>query len=1467
MRKRFASNPLIGGFVFALLVAAVGSLSVYFSYQSARLEVVDRIVSEQASLLRKDNEIFATELRETLFSIDMLLTRTSEVGEPPAEALRSALFANPATFQARWLSLEGQELIRFDRTFNGIQRIADEALQNKASRYYVEALQSLEVGQGFMSRIDLNIERDQIEVPFRPTVRIGARADNGFILANLDLTSLLAMIELPSTEVHDTWLISSSGDWLVAPHESLEWGFMLGERQFIQNTIEEPGIEKLLSSTPTSFVSEQPGDIYIAQPLDLGRSQLARNLLSQDKPILIRHIPGSYVEHYMGERYQISEPLAYALIVLLSLAIYITLSAWQRKLLKRNALTLQEQEFDRLMGIANLLPQLTWTTDADGVCDFVNSRWEAYTGAPAEKLVGSGWLDYVHPDDMAQLQERWNYSVISGEDFAVHFRIRGELGTYRMFDTRAHALTDSSGEVVKWFGSNTDIQASIDLRDKLADENERLENQLQSSLKDKQELINRFEFAVNSADLGIWELHTESNRLIWDDRMYNMHGAHRTVTEQEYDLWKSSIHPDDLSDVEAQLLRTIETGKPLHIEYRIRLFDGSIRWIKDDGAIERSKDKSRARIFGCSQDITASKSLTISLQEALAHLEQARRVGGIGLFRVALATGESEWSEEVYTLLGRPNRKGLTITRLFDYVESSERTQVKMRFDTALKSQQAFDETLKISIGNQTSRYIHILADGVTDERGQDLIIYGAIFDVTSQKQNEAELVKARQAAEAANAAKSAFLANISHEIRTPMNGVLGMLSLLKARIQNQVDKSYVDKAHQAGERLMGILNDVLDISRIDSGKLQIRVEEVDIEHLIQESVDLFTVNAEQKRLQLEVEVAPSVPSVVQTDGLRLGQIISNLVGNAIKFTDRGGRVVVHFSLLTDQHGHQLQIRVEDNGIGMSEEQLVRVFDEFNQADSDTVKRYGGTGLGLSICRRLVKLLDGDIKISSELGKGTNALVSIPVIYNRSGRAKLSSLHTYFIDILTLDAHLETQLRPGLAQLGLKLQFHATLEELERTQQERRPVNNYLIIDAGLLEGPGADEFIAQLETKSNLLDKFTQTFVHLPARVTTSIRNRLNTMKLSLKFGVISRSQIEELLAREFRERQPASLHLANRPETLHSLRILSVDDVHLNNEVIKGLMRNDGFNVETVSSGAEALARVKEGDVDLILMDVHMPDMDGLETTRRIRQLPLRQPLIFGLSASVLPEDRERGLAAGMDEYLNKPFQKSELLNTLSRYLEVDLEQETKVDSAQRQESGISWPDYMDLEQALKQTSGNEEALCNLARAFVNGFQGQAQEYRDAIANKDCKQAQMLMHRLKGAAAYLGDTELHEGAKQLELQLKEGVLPNDTAISDILESHLNALSLAIGSEKQHAISSTPLEQLPNLTNELLAAYSDNCFVPPSEWQPYIEGLRKCGLKVAANELKSLIEEHEFPQAAAKLIEIRTEFEHKDKF
>ncbi len=1453
--------------IVALCLFLLLSTIISLNYQSQRTESLQRITKEQAALLIKDNELIATELRETIYALQILLQRAEELGAPPAEALRSAIFANSAAFQARWLSLEGQELMRFDRDAGVVSQVPEQELQDKSNRDYFRSMLDLEVGQIYISEFNLNVEQGSIEVPFRPTVRIGVRAPQGYILANLILTDLFALIRTSNYSLHETWLVNAEGDWLIAPQQSLEWGFQLGEPIKVGDTLSFSDVDQLLSGDSWYSIEPDSGDILLASSLNMGPTSLSQARLEDDHPIILRLIPGSFVDDSISQHRLIEPALAYLLALLFSALGCGLLTQWRNRLIADASALVEREELERLVGIANLLPQMTWTTTSDGYCDFINSRWESYTGATQHELEGMGWLQFIHPDDQERVQSAWQKCLLTGENFSVQFRLRDEAGNYRMFDTRAHALKDSSGRVIKWFGSNTDVQSAIDLTDRVKDEKRILESNLSELLKEKRELLHRFEFAAGSAKLGIWELDLSRQHLVWDDRMFAIFRRHRSTKNSIYRLWKESIHPDDLSEVESKLACVGQEVQNIHLEYRVRRPDGTTIWVRDNASVQQDSTGARVKLVGCSQDITANKSLTLSLEEALAHLEQARKVAGIGIFRIALAESRSEWSREVFSLLGLPEQSTFSLARLLLYIVPEQRDQVEVDYEAAIAQHEPYDAYIQIRTPLGDTRFLHLFLDAIVDETGDDLVIYGVLLDVSAQKEVEHDLEEARSQAESSNLAKSAFLANMSHEIRTPMNGILGMLALLRQRIQEEEGASLVNKALQAAERLMGILNDVLDISRADAGKLTLNKAEIDLDSLLQESVDIFATNAELKRVALEVEVAPSLPSSIKADGLRLGQIVSNLVGNAVKFTDEGGRILIRFELDQISQTPHLKISVIDTGIGMTEQQAASAFEEFKQADESISKRFGGTGLGLSICKRLTELMHGQIHLASTPGRGTTATVVVPFEFPAPKTAKQPKPHPCQVDLVTLSPTLERSLRPALVADGVSLRVFSNLDELIESGIGSVKATSHLIVDSDQIEGPAGQAFAAKYDEVKPLLQGFTTQTLHLPPVVNTSLRTRISSGRNRLVHGTVTAAGIERELLYSISNHYPEKIPTGNiNPERkLSSLKIISVDDVELNNEVIKGLLAQYQADVELFSGASGAIERIKQGGIDLVLMDVHMPDMDGLEATRQIRALAENlQPVIYGLSASVLPEDRAKGLAAGMDDYLNKPFRIKDLISKLN--LEIDDSIAGKSLFNRKNQSTYSWPKFMDLEGALKQTSGDEPALLNLVRAFVNGFASYPAEYAEAVANRDADQLELLTHRVKGAAGYIGDTKLQKLAKGLELDVKQGRLPIDNELGELVAAHAEGLQPLINEIKAQSVKPVSSADIESVTSELLAAYSDNCYTPANEWKAYVAGLRAMGFDSMAQELEEVLELNDFTSAASILTEIRASLEQQPK-
>jgi len=1453
--------PQIATVAFLLLL--ILSTLIYLAFEARRVDSIENIKGEQLALLAKDNELVAVELRETIAALKALHERTNLLGQPSKEALRTAIFANPAAFQARWLSLEGQELIRFDRTPQGIVEVSNDSLQDKSGRDYFSAMTALRVGELYVSQFNLNIESGKIEVPFKPTVRLGIKAEQGYLIANLNLSHLFALVRTPSYSPNPTWLINREGDWLIAPQPRLEWGFLLGQRHTIFDYFSFDNLVDIVSSESWAANNSDTNDILLALPLDLGPTYQTAGQLEENLPVVVRFISSDAVAAEIESHYLMPPGFAYLMALLFSILIYFLLLLWRNKTVDEASALVARDELDRLVGIANLLPQLTWTTNAQGQCDFVNSRWESYTGRVQAELVGMGWFDFIHPEDQARVEKAWQYALKSGQDFAAHFRIRNESGSYRMFDTRAHALKDNHGKVIKWFGSNTDVQVAMDLAERVENEKSILEANLSELLQEKRDLLRRFEFAADSANLGVWELDLSRHHLVWDEKMFAIYGQQRSLKHNIYRVWKSCIHPEDIDQVESSLAQASQSDKSVHLEYRVRRSDGQIIWIRDDAAVERSRDGANIRLIGCSLDITSTKTLTLSLQEALAHLEQARKVAGIGLFRITNSNSNSEWSDEVFSLLGLEKQTSFSFERLLQYCVPEQRATVEHEYRQAIASRETYDTYIKVQTPNNEQRFLHLYLEAIGADESDEPIIYGVLLDVSEQKEVELDLIEARSAAESSNLAKSAFLANISHEIRTPMNGILGMLSLLRARIDNDENANLLDKAYHSAERLMSILNDVLDLSRADAGKLTLRRSEIEIDKLLQESVDIFSSNADLNGVSLLINVSHQLPLSIVTDGLRLGQIISNLVGNAVKFTERGGQIAVTLELEYLLQTTVLVVTVSDTGIGMSDDQLGRVFDEFHQADESTTKRYGGTGLGLAICKRLADLMSGDISLDSELGVGTRAHLRVPFDFIEAQSTRTGLTTAAHIDLVTMIPKQEVELRPYLTGGGGSLAVHQTFDTLLEPPSLGVHNHQYLFVDSSMIDSPEGAHFCEAFERAKSTLRFYDAVFISLPPCVTTALRLRLSSESTHLIHAGISGLQIEQLLQKAQVKTQSAgaSPAAAAKNRQLSDLRIISVDDVPLNNEVIRGLLGDQDAEVELFSDARSAIERIKTGGVDLVLMDVHMPQMNGLEATKAIRKLELQnQPLIFGLSASVLPEDRAKGIDAGMDNYLNKPFKISALVDLLD--LDPKAKSEESAVPSSEPKKDHPWPEFMDLDSALEQTSGDEAALINLCGAFVNGFRAFDAEYIEAVAEQDALKLETLTHKVKGASPYIGDTEVHELARRLEAEVRAGTLPKTQELADLVALHVTELTPLIRQRGSETVDATPRSEIAKLTSEFLAAYSDACFIPPNEWKPYIAGLKTTGMMESAEQLQSAIEANAFEDAAAVLTEIKAGLE-----
>lgn len=776
--------------------------------------------------------------------------------------------------------------------------------------------------------------------------------------------------------------------------------------------------------------------------------------------------------------------------------------------------------------------------------------------------------------------------------------------------------------------------------------------------------------------------------------------------------------------------------------------------------------KNNQSVFASVRDITVRKAAEEQANLQKAHLEKILDKAPVG---VAITVNG-------ITRFANPKIQALVDLKVGDgsekiYADKTMRNQML----EALATNGIFE-------GGQYKMYgpdgqIHdILATFLTTEYEGESGVLGWLTNIDEIKKAEVEMERAKDIAEEAARTKSDFLANMSHEIRTPMNAIIGMTHLVMKTDLDDRQREYLRKIQMSNKHLLGIINDILDFSKIEAGKLTIEKVEFELEKVLENVSTLISEKASDKGLELIFDIDRDMPNHFVGDPLRVGQILINYANNAVKFTEKG-EITISVKL-KEYRGDDilLYMAVKDTGIGLAKEQQEKLFQSFQQADSSTTRKFGGTGLGLAICKRISELMGGQVGVESELGKGSTFWATVTLGKgSQIPRRQVLSTDLQNKRVLVVDDNENACFILSDMLSAMKFKVDSALsgkDAIKMIQSADAQMDAYelVILDWQMPEMDG-------IETAKRIK---ALPLAKQPNCLMVTAYGREEIFKGAQVAGVsdvlikpVSASLLFDSVVKVFGDQSVAtkkpSFHASNvlfdQLQTIRGAQILLVEDNEINQEVAIALLQDAGFNVDVADNGCIALDKIDKKEYDIVLMDMQMPVMDGVEATLIIRKNEHFKSLpIVAMTANVMQSDREKCLAAGMNDHVAKPIEPDELWKALLQWVKpskIKISASTKVKQKKASATKESIDFKIDIKgldsaQGLRRVLGKQTTYISMLRKFIAGQKDIANEISDALKSNDAGLAERLAHTLKGVAGNIGAFAIQEAALAVEMNIQ---------------------------------------------------------------------------------------------------------------
>lgn len=880
----------------------------------------------------------------------------------------------------------------------------------------------------------------------------------------------------------------------------------------------------------------------------------------------------------------------------------------------------------------------------------------------------------------------------------------------------------------------------------------------------------RFRTVVQSATDAI--ILSDSHGIVrfWNKGAENIFGY---TSEQILDSSIMKIMPEEYRALHTNSMnRLVAGGAPRLIGKTVELTgirkDGQ-RFPIDISLASWQASSGEMFFSGVIRDITERKRAEETLEKVLLELNIILESAGVGI--VFLRGGHIvRVNRRFEQMLGLERKEvvGGSLERIFASISEFERMVDEITHGSKEASSYHTEAMLRRKDGSELWGSIYCTSiDRMDPGRGEIWIL----DDITMRKQTEDALKRAVEAAQAASRAKSEFVANMSHEVRTPMNGIIGMTDLLLDTGLSDDQKEYVTLVKQSADSLMRIINDILDFSKVESGKMDMERVAFDMHDVVDASLDSLNYQASAKGIEVISDIRMDVPAILTGDPGRLRQVILNLLGNAIKFTDRG-HILVRVDAFT--HGRrandeiELHFTVSDTGVGIPREKHEIIFDSFTQADGSTTRKYGGTGLGLAISRQIVEMMGGRIWVDSEVDKGSafhfTAKFGHAAVPEKPAPLDLSPMTALIADD---NEHVRHMLKEALRSWGASaIESPDIAGVLPLLERDENPLD-IVIVEAPAIECGELSSFMKSI--RGSRRGKLSKVIVLVPSGMQRDTEKCCEGLALCLDKPVKRKdlsAAISLILDRKTNPPGEAVISSAVQGGRVGK-RVLLVEDNAVNQKLVLSILGNKGFMVTTASNGLEALEQLSKGRFDVILMDIQMPVMDGIEATRIIRDPSSAyynpDVPIIALTAYAMEGDKARFLDHGISGYVSKPFHVNELISMMNVAVRTEGEDgeahhDTAHDKAQSQ--SLSGLPVLDKAGALGRLDGDVALLAEIWEAYIWDTPLRIRELGQSLAASDTNTALRIAHNMKSASASIGGTRVSKIADEIERALGKGDL-----------------------------------------------------------------------------------------------------------